>query len=172
MIKIIKKYLAIFLTYSGIFFFLLITPIFSNQKVLFYRGLILFAISSIITFIIFTFFKKISKEFTLESRINGIIFSLSIHLCFFIIFPVTFDRSVTMYLLNTINENNDKTCLQENNIQQKLIDEYIVEQQAIPRRIYEQSIINFIKLNNNCIQLTSKSKKFLKFSNIVKEIYK
>lgn len=171
MLKIIKTYLLIFILYSCIFFLLLISSVFPNQQVLFYRGLTLFAISTLVTFLILFFLRKKLKNLTLETIINSIIFSLSIHLCFFVIFPVTFDRSVTMYLLNTINKNTENTCIQKDNIQQKLINEYIIEQKAVSRRINEQSIIDFINIDNDCIQLTAKSKKFLNFSSIIKKLY-
>ncbi len=92
--------------------------------------------------------------------------TISLNLCFFVLFPVTFDRSVTMFLLNTLNQ----SSYTERGLEEKFINDYVISQKAIKRRIEEQSIIGFAK-DDNKLELSSKAKTFLKISDIINKIY-
>ena len=56
-------------------------------------------------------------------------------------------------------------------MQETFIKEYVKEQKAMSRRINEQSIINMMKVDRECVSLTPRAKNFLKFSKIVKQLY-
>ncbi|MFH1827614.1 MAG: glycosyltransferase family 2 protein [bacterium] len=173
-INIIAIYFLVFVFFTAIFISFFHTPIFINQKVLFYRGFILLIPAILITSIISALFNYYLFKVKLESLVAAIIISISINLSFFVIFPVTFDRSITMYLLSTLNEKSiNQTCdgLSEKALEQYFITEYVKDNFAIKRRIYEQSIINMLKERNSCVQLTQRGRKFIEFSELVKRIY-
>jgi len=109
-----------------------------------------------------------------ESLISAVLVSAAIHLSFFVVFPVTFERSITMYLLETIDGNeNSELCagISKLNLENKLIDEYVIKNKAIDKRITEQKVLDFIKEENQCIKTTPRNKSFLKFSEIIKRLY-
>lgn len=140
---------------------------------MFYRGIWLLIIISFVFLLLALVFNKKFK-FNLETLIAAILISISINLSFFVVFPVTFERSVTMFLLNTLNNNNfNNFCsgLTKKQLENKLINEYIIKNNAIDKRVNEQKIIDFINEEKSCISLTSKAGKFLKLSELIKKIY-
>jgi len=168
--RIFFIYLFIF---TGFYLTLFNTNIFSSQSVLFYRGLWLLAtVTLIFISAVLFFYKKIGAS--LETLIAAILVSVSINLSFFVVFPVTFERSVTMFLLNTLKTSTDNSChgLTKSQLEKKLIEDYIIKKKAVDKRINEQSVIDFIKDKNQCIELTPKAIKFLEFSKIVGKYFK
>ena len=172
LLKIIFVYLAVFFLFTAIYLFSFQTSIFSFQKVLFYRGIFLLFLTFIF-FILIVLFANRSYKVSLETLIAAILVSLSINLSLFVVFPVTFERSVTTYLLDTLKNNGNSSCrgLTKSQLETKLIDDYIVKKKAMDKRINEQKILGFLKEENKCIQLTKNSLNFLKFKDIISKIY-
>ena len=95
--KIVRIYFLIFVLFTISYSILFYSPLLSYQKVLFYRGIGLLMFNFLFFLILtFIYYFKFSKK-NLESVIAALIISISINLSVFIIFPVTFDRSITMY---------------------------------------------------------------------------
>ena len=165
--RIIAIYFLIFILFSICYLVLFHTPLFSFQKVLFYRGIILL-FSTVILFFIFglIYYFKLSKK-NIESILAAIIVSAAVHLSIFVVFPVTFERSVTMYLLNTLAQNQ----MTKSQLENKLIKEYIIKNKAIDKRITEQKIIYMIEDNQKRFQLTKRGLNFLNFSEVIRKIY-
>jgi len=172
--KILSAYLTVFLLFSLLFILFFHTPLFLDQKVLFYRGILLL-LPTTFAILIFSFF--LNKQFlkvSFETLLAAFIISFSFNLSFFIIFPVTFDRSVTTYLLSILrNKPATENCqgLTDKTLEQYFISEYVIGKQAIQRRIVEQSIINMVEKKNNCVQLTTRGRNFLKLLEIIKKVY-
>ncbi len=168
----IYTYLIIFSLFSVVFLTLLRLPLFSSQKVLFYRGNILLGLTVLILFSISGMERSVLKV-RFETLLAALVMSASIHLSLFVVFPVTFDRSVTMYLLNRLQVSNSPTCsgLSPQAMENLFIKEYVKRDQAMARRIYEQSQINILQQNQNCVKLTKRGQDFLQFSKIIKKIY-
>lgn len=167
MLQKLQIYFFSFLTFSLFSFLLFHLPFFQHQKIIFFRGIEIIILSSIINFCLFLAIKHYFFKISLESIINSIIFAISIHICLLIVFPVTFERSLTMHMLNKINQ---KPTTQKD-IEKNLIEEYIISNDAVSKRITEQSLIKFIKNDDKTISLTKSGEKFLKFSQIIKKIY-
>jgi len=170
--KVFISYLAIFVLFSLVFLLLLRTPLFASQTVLFYRGNILLGLTALFFLLTSDVCKRVLKV-RFETILAAIIMSASIHLAIFVVFPVTFDRSVTMYLLNRLNISQSPTCqgLSAQQMEQLFIKEYVKRDQAMARRIKEQSIINILKEHNNCVSLTSRGRNFLNLSELIKKLY-
>lgn len=172
--KIIFIYFFIFIFFTLVYLLSFHLPIFNQQTVLFYRGITLLTLISIFFFIFTLVFHYFRPTKYLQSIISAIVISISLNICFFVVFPVTFDRSVTMYLLNTLeNQTANKTqkYLSENDLETLFINEYVKSQKAIGRRIQEQSMIDFLEKKSDQIYLTPKSLKFLNLSKTIKKIY-
>jgi hypothetical protein len=171
--KLIFQHLLIFCVFTCLYIISFHCSIISSQKVLFYRGLGLLLIVTFVMTVLVIIFKK-QLQLSTETLIAAIIVSVSVNLAFFITFPITYDRSITMYLLDRINNPPSNTTCQgytESQLEQRLLTEYIQEKQALRKRIQEQKVINFIKQDNQCISITNKAKRFLQYSEIIKKIY-
>lgn len=165
--KTLLTYFFTFISFTLIFIILFHLPVLLSPPVLFYRGLKLLFLSTILIATAAYIINHRCVRLNTETFIAAIIISISFHLSFFIVFPVTFDRSVTMYLLNTLNE----SSYSETALEQKFINEYVVDQKAIGRRINEQLIINIIDNSNSTIKLTQQGKNFINNSQIIKFLY-
>jgi len=172
--KLLLFYLLVFVIFSLFYYTFLRSQIFSSQKVLFYRGIILLLIAFVPTLLSSIVLSRILRT-RYESVFSSLILVLSLHICFFVLFPVTFDRSVTIYLLNSIKNNQKNySChgLTKKDLQDKLINEYVIKNDAINKRLIEQTIIDNIFFNSNCINLTNRGLKFLNFSRLIMSLYR
>jgi len=158
---------SLFLIFSLLFFLLLRLPI-SQIRVLFYRGIILLALTAVLSWPIFCFLNRKFFHLFRETITAFLILSFSLHLSFFVIFPVTFERSVTIYLLEKIACHQ---CLAKETLNQFLINEYVLENRAVDKRIGEQEIIGFLQETDNCVKMLPRGKLFLKIVKITKKLY-
>lgn len=112
--------------------------LFSSDPIIFYRGLKILLLTSLIqwfglTFvIIYLFKKKISIANAFASTMAG----LALCATFLIVVPVSLDRSVSVFLLGYMN--NVGHPVSENELQNVLISKYVKEYQSIDRRMMEQ----------------------------------
>jgi hypothetical protein len=168
LIQLVIFYFLIFSLFSISYIALFHTPIFMNQKVLFYRGLLLLCFNFFIFFLIlYAFYLKKIISYSWETIIASLIISVSFNLAFFVVFPVTFERSVTMYLLKKIAHKK----ISKKELEKNLINEYIIKNNALDKRINEQKVIDFIKEKDGYLWLTRKAKKFIDFSKIIGHWY-
>lgn len=140
------------------------SPFFFHQKILFYRGIYLIFFLFFFFFLLILFIKKIQPK---HLYLSALIFSFSVNLSLFIILPVTFDRSITYYLLTTLKEK----PLLKNELNRLLINEYLLKNNALEKRLEEQRIIEMVEVKNNQVYLSNKGKLFLEFAKMVKKLY-
>lgn len=171
--KLFCIYCVVFTFFSIVYVSSFHSPLFSEQDVLFYRGIFLlaaaFAVSIAAAALVYRFF-----QFSLESFLAALIASAAIHLSLFVVFPVTFDRSVTMFLLTRMDSaqpSDSCTGYSMPELERRFIDEYIVRNAAIERRMHEQSLIRTVEKSGQCVSLTSEGKNFLSFSRFVSKMY-
>ena len=170
--KIFLIYLSVAVFFSIFYFLSFRLPLFTSQKVLFYRGVMLLALTSLITLIgISLYIYRYRKH--AESLMAALIICFAIHLSFFVVFPVTFERSVTMFILSALHDGSGSMCngLTKSEIQSELIDAYIMKRDAVEKRIKEQSAINMVNRKSECVTLTQKGINFLKFAGYVGKLY-
>ena len=165
--KILLFYLFFFLLFSFLFLSFFHTPLFAGQKVLFYRGLWLLGITTLIFICLSKWIEKIGK-IKCETYTAALILSISLNLVFFVVFPVTFDRSVSMFLLNKIDSRSPATVL---SLEDSLIKEYIQKNKAVQRRMDEQSQIGFVSQANGQVVLSPKASRFLQLTSFIKNLY-
>lgn len=171
-IQLLVIYCGIFLLFTGIFLALFHSP-FKASDVFFYRGLIyvtgLFTIFVIVTVLLFIF-RKLKNP---ETLIAASCIAASVNLSAFIVFPVTFDRSITMYMLDTLDKENTATCrgLSKESLQASLIDTYIIAGDALEKRLREQREISMIEQHNGCYVTTARAGLFLRFANSIGRLY-
>ncbi len=171
--KLFLYYAVVFIIFTLLFIFLLRSPLFGAMHVLFYRGFTIMMITAVIIGVMSVVFSRIRKIRT-ETLVASLVFSASLHLVFFVLFPVTFDRSVTMFLLNDADKNTEnRICrgLPEEVLRNDLIESYVFSQGAVSRRMEEQMLSGNISGTKKCRYLTPQGKYFLRFSEIVSRIY-
>ncbi len=172
-LKIICEYVLVFLLFSAVYILSFHTPLFLKQKVLFYRGVkLLLVVSSVFLGAVFLIHKRIKMN--LERVLASLVVSISLNLSIFILLPVTFDRSVTTFLLKNLAVRKSKTCkkgLTKENLTKDLINNYVLKNKAIERRVYEQTQIGLIQTEHNCLYLSPAGLRFISISQLVKKLY-
>jgi hypothetical protein len=171
--KVLGGYLAVGVIFTGIYFLLFHLPVLSGQKILFYRGLSLLIVAMGIMGAIGEIMRR-KKWISGEILLAAIITAAALNLAVFVIFPVSFDRSVSMYLLNKLSSKEALTMcggLPESELEIKLITEYIQKDRAVRRRIEEQKATGTVTENNGCVELTTGGRGFLAVSEIIKKVY-
>lgn len=139
-----------------LFIILLHTPLFSNMQVYMYRGIILLIISAIFNIILLILMKNmILPNLNTKDIICITIVFLSASMMFFTLVPVTVERSVSVHMLFSIEENNGMT---KQDIQDNFINNYVIENDAFQKRIIEQEATGSIKIDkvSNKYKLTKR----------------
>jgi hypothetical protein len=97
------------------------------------------------------------------------VWAVSINLVFLVLFPVTLDRSITTYLLATVAKDSDYEI---ESLSKKFVEDYVVGQKAVERRLDEQRVIGLVTDNKNEIKLTKNGQRFLWLMTLIKRIYR
>jgi hypothetical protein len=137
-------YIKIFILFLIFLVLMIIKRYFIPSSLIFYEGIFITLILSLIVF----FFKILKIEFV-------IIFSL-ISILFWSLGPTIFDRSVSITVLGRINY--EKTGVTIENINSDFVDIYLTKNLAIKKRLNEQMASGNVVVNDGKYILTSKGK--------------
>jgi hypothetical protein len=134
----------------------------------FYRGLVIIALATAIALLVALSWSRH------RLRMNEVITTVALwgvlHIAFFVAVPVTLDRSLTIFMLREIHA--AKTGLSEAEISTAIVDQYVVADGAVARRIHEQAISgNIARSADGRWELTLQGKKLLSVSQAVATIY-
>lgn len=171
-IKILGIYFLVLLIYTSIFLGLINFKYLMGGDILLFRGLKLFIFSSIVTIWLILKFKIhwSLNIFTLERIIMATIVSMSINAVCFVLLPVTFDRSVSIYLLNQLKNSGDN-WVDINQLIYKMESGFVEQEGAVEKRVKEQTAIGFVDVNGNVIRLTVRGRHFLDFAGNISKLY-
>lgn len=168
MLKTAKLYIQIFIVFT-ILTIVLFKFGFLSFILLFYRGIILIFIVLILTISGFIYLHYKKNIWRIESIISATIIAFLLHIAFFITVPVTLDRSISIFLLNDINNHEQGLTKQE--LTDDFTSKYIYNDDAIGRRIFEQTTSKNISVSNEIVKIDNQGQYFLKIMNFVKNIY-
>jgi hypothetical protein len=113
--------------------------------VLFYRGLLLAVL--VTAFTIGVLLAAAGRfNIPLATVIGAALTQLSFNVCFLVLFPVTIDRSISVFLLSRIEQ--QQQPLTTDDLKAIFQDEYVGSMQQIPRRVYEQQISGNIAVDH------------------------
>ena len=134
-------YLIAFIIGTLFFIFLFHTPLFSSISIFFYKGVVfLFPVSFLTALVLMYLRKKIfSNLITIRDIILLPIIIFCLNLVFFTHFPVTAERSVSVFLLGYLNNRSEKT-LTESEIRNDFIKKFLNENRALENRLNEQIV--------------------------------
>lgn len=157
-----KLFLAAILCISYLFIFFSIYIIhinFFDIAVLLYASLIDSFLAAILLVIILFFLRKNFNYF--EVLLIWII-NLLIGYCLSISIPTVIDRSLSFYILEKINHYGDS--IKFSSMEHLFINEYLPEHKLADVRVTEQINSGTIVLSDDCVILTEKGKRIVKFS--------
>lgn len=139
--------------------------LFGTIPILFYRGIVLAVCAAIATGLLAIVATRRTAGTPLI--VPAVALSLSLNLCFLVILPVTVDRSISVYLLSTI-ERHDRNGIDATHLEAAFLDGYVSGMGAIDRRIAEQSQSGNITVDRTGhIRLTPQGERFMRLSRFV-----
>jgi hypothetical protein len=141
----------------------------TSMTILFYRGVVLAIAAAIVTGLAALWPARRTGDSSLPVAAAAL--SLSFNLCFLVLLPVTVDRSVSVYLLSTIERRQD-SGMDRTELQRAFVDGYVVKMGAIDRRIDEQRKSGDITVApDGKVRLTRQGERFMAFSRLVARLF-
>jgi hypothetical protein len=140
-------------------------PLFHSISILFYRGILTGLCAALFLGV---FIAIIAKRFRIDlsTAVGAVIASLSLNLCFLVLLPVTVDRSISVFLLARIEQEDGH--LTTSALDRLFRDAYLTDLRQIDRRVSEQILSGNISVDaTGHIRMTPRGHAFLAFSRYV-----
>lgn len=126
--------------------------------ILFYRGIVLALIAAVALAVALHAGRKWLRV-DLATGIGVVLTGLAFNICFLVLFPVTIDRSISVFLLSRLAAEERMTARQ---LQDRFTGEYVIGMRQIPRRVEEQQASgNVIVDESGAIRLTARGARFV-----------
>ncbi len=143
-----------FLLYVGLFR----SPLLGGVAILFYRGVALAFVGALLLLLGGLLIRSRAR-IAVATLVGGVALSLAFNLCFLVLFPVTFDRSISMFLLARIEQADGQ--LDARALEAAFTREYLVDMRQIDRRVTEQTLSGNIEVRQGRIHMTPRGKALL-----------
>jgi len=134
------------------------SPLLGEIGILIYRGIAL-ATGSALLMLLAGCLLRTRLRIDPPTLVGAIALSLSFNICFLITFPVTFDRSITMFLLARIEQHDG--ALDTARLEQLYVREYLGDMRQIDRRVAEQILSGNIRIDQGRIHITPQGRRLL-----------
>lgn len=155
----------------GLFVLLFWAGAAASVSILFYRGLVLASISALATGLFVALIGRPSTGEAASLPVAAAAVAFSLNVCFLVLLPVTIDRSVTVYLLSTI-ERQEPSSVDAQTLEHAFVAGYVTDMHAIDRRLDEQRKSgNLAVSRNGTVRLTAQGKRFMAFSRFVSRLF-
>ena len=157
-----KDLIKLFLSLTLTFILLLQFEGIRFTNIYFFDGIYLLITSSIINFFIF---RKRTKNLLIT-----LIAVLSINFGFFVLFPVSYERSVSVSLLNNLSEENINSFITREQLQNE-IKNITNNDMFLDKRINEQLYTGYIEEVDGKYILTNRIKNFVMLQNLISILF-
>lgn len=177
--KNMKRTIYTLITYGLIissFFILFVivlnTSLINAQAVLFYRGMQALLFTSVLFIALGTSLAYRKFSF-IESYFSALAVAISFSLTIFVLIPVTADRSISVFLLHSLqqNQNSCKIGVTKNDLEKEFVTKYVYDNRAISRRLNEQLASQSIIKTGQCFKLSNKGKRLVKLFDASSRIF-
>ena len=140
------------------------SPLLGGVAILFYRGVV---IAGVVAFLLLVAGIAARHQMRLapETLVGAVALSLAFNISFLIVFPVTFDRSITMFLLARIERQDGQ--LDARGLERVFVRQYLGDLRQIDRRIAEQSLSGTIRVERGRIHITPQGRRLLEGARLV-----
>ncbi len=166
--KIIKM-VFIFLIFTFTFILSFHLPIRNIISIYTYYGLaILLVITIVLAILMFILYKKNLIGFDFKDCVITILVCFSINIFVFCMVPVTLERSISIFMLNEMSDNDEYT---KEEIEELFISKYVYEYEAFDKRFDEQLYTGSIEEIQNGYKISKKGDFMVDCFKVIKRIY-
>lgn len=152
------SYLATLVLGFLLYLALIASPLLGAIPLLFYRGVVIAFIGALLLAVMMGLAAR-RIRLDLPTLVGAIALSLAFNISFLIVFPVTFDRSITMFLLARIERQDGQ--LDASGLERVYVREYLGDMRQIDRRIEEQSLSGNVRVEQGRIHITPQGRRLL-----------
>jgi hypothetical protein len=153
----------------GLFVLLFWLGVGASITILFYRGIALALAVAVAIGLVSGWIGRRNGDASFP--IAAAALSLSFNICFLVLLPVTVDRSVTVYLLSTIEKRED-AGVDSAALQRAFVDGYVVKLGAVDRRLDEQTKSGNLTVGKDGkVRLTAQGQRFMQFSRLIARLF-
>jgi hypothetical protein len=140
----------------------------AQVNILFYRGLGLIALAFMATFAVLFAMARRGPIAGVRGRdaFSAAVLSLAFNLCFLVIFPVTIDRSISVFVLGQMAAHADRTYSADE-MAEVFSDVYVGEDQQIERRLHEQLLSGNVERVGDGYRISGHGKAFIQTSKVI-----
>jgi hypothetical protein len=140
-----------------------------SVDIVFYRGLILIGLSGIVTFVGLIAARGIFDA-SPGTVFSATILSMSLNLSFLVVFPVTIDRSITVFLLNEMNRDPD-VVFTSAQMKDVFVRRYLGEWDQIDRRMREQVQSHNLERIGDGYKIGPQGRSFMNLSRMLATVF-
>jgi len=140
----------------------------AQVNILFYRGLALIAVAFVATFAAVFLLARRGPIDGVRGRdaFSAAVLSLAFNLCFLVIFPVTIDRSISVFVLGQMAAHADHTYSADQ-MAKVFTDVYVGEDEQIDRRMHEQLTSGNVERVGDGYRISAHGKAFIQTSKLI-----
>ncbi|HAF41527.1 MAG TPA: hypothetical protein DCG90_07155 [Sphingobium sp.] len=138
---------------------LIASPLLGSIPLLFYRGVLVAFMGALLLGALMALAARRAPMLDLSTAVGAVALSLAFNISFLIVFPVTFDRSITMFLLARIEAQDGQ--LDAQGLERVYLREYLGDMRQIDRRIAEQRLSGNIAVLDGRIHITPQGRGLL-----------
>jgi hypothetical protein len=164
-------YAAATLIGGGLFVILLRIGVFAAIDVLFYRGVVVLAVSGFLLLaILWIFAERLPGRLGVTKRdaVSGAVVAVSLLLAAFVLGPVTFDRSISVFILSQFELAGAPLSRQA--LQNAFIRTYIDDWDQVGRRLREQEISGNLEPTPQGWKLTPRGRALMEVARAVSRL--
>jgi hypothetical protein len=158
--------LALFLLVSAV-------GLFGGVSILFYRGIVALVALAPVMFIVLLLVLRLpwaARIFTARDAAAATLVAVSLNLTFFVVGPVTVDRSVSVFMLSRLAD--AQSPLRAEELRQVFADRYVGEWDQVGRRIQEQIASgNIEQASEDHYRLTAQGESFMRTAQFISRIF-
>jgi hypothetical protein len=140
-------------------------------SILFYRGLVLIAIVEALCFVVLLLVRRKWPSWKVRDAVSACAFAGGIAVSFLVVFPVTIDRSISVFLLSQMAAQRDR-AFTSSDVQTLFVDVYVQRYGQIERRLEEQEISGNIKSAATGYRITSQGLAFVRFARFLSIVFR
>jgi hypothetical protein len=155
----------------GIFFFIglfWLGTLNNSMPILMYRGLVIACVACIPqACLLWCLLRNFpGREYILLAATS---LAFAANVIFLVVFPVTIDRSVSIYLLGQLSR--ASLGMTESELNERVINQYIREYKGVARRMQEQMLSGNVEISGDRYRLTRQGEAFIRVSDGIVELF-
>ncbi len=137
-------------------------------SVLFYRGLVLIALAAVLTLVglALAIGRAGGRSLRPRDALGAAALSLAFNLCFFVLVPVTVDRSITIFMLGQMSAHAEQDY-SARDMSRLFTSVYVGEDRQIERRLSEQTLSGNVEELGGRYRVTARGRTVIGVSRVV-----